>query len=551
MWRDHLTEIIVFTVLFLLVSAMGFVAARWRAPRDMAHLDEWGLGGRNFGGWITWFLVGGDLYTAYTFVAVPALVFGAGAMGFFAVPYTIVIYPLVFLVLCRLWSVSHRHGFVTPADFVRNRFDSPVLALLVAITGIVATMPYIALQLVGIEAVLKTMGVTGESTLARHLPIIIAFAILAAYTYQSGLRAPALIAFVKDTLIYIVILVAVLYLPYKLGGWGEIFDAADAKFKASPAPGDGILLNANNQLQYITLAFGSALALFLYPHSITGVLASRNRDVIKRNMSALPAYSLLLGLIALLGFMAIAAGVKPLPGATAGSVDNNTVVPVLFDQQFPDWFAGVAYAAIGIGALVPAAIMSIAAANLFTRNIYKEYLKRDASPAQEAQVSKVTSLLVKVGALAFIIFLDPQFSIDLQLIGGVIILQTLPAVALGLYTRWFHRTALIAGWAAGMGMGMWMLYQIGNPATGKKHFAGSAFPLSEFGFDTKKTIYVGIVAVLVNLVVAALLTLVLRAVKVTDGVDHTTPDDYFADEGDPRVTPGTERDADSAREPVA
>jgi SSS family solute:Na+ symporter len=89
-----------------------------------------------------------------------------------------------------------------------------------------------------------------------------------------------------------VILVAVLYLPYKLGGWGAIFDAADAKFEASPgAQADGILLNANNQLQYITLALGSALALFLYPHSITGVLASKNRNVIKRNMSALPAYS--------------------------------------------------------------------------------------------------------------------------------------------------------------------------------------------------------------------------------------------------------------------
>ncbi|MEV5765192.1 monocarboxylate uptake permease MctP [Micromonospora sp. NPDC052213] len=551
MWQDHLTEIIVFSLLFLLVSGMGFVAARWRAPKDMAHLDEWGLGGRNFGGWITWFLVGGDLYTAYTFVAVPALMFGAGAAGFFAVPYTIVIYPMVFLVLCRLWSVSHRHGFVTPADFVRSRFDSPVLALLVAITGIVATMPYIALQLVGIEAVLKTMGVTGESALARHLPIIVAFAILAAYTYQSGLRAPALIAFVKDTLIYIVILVAVIWLPYKLGGWGEIFDAADAKFDASPNPNDGVLLGANNQLQYVTLAFGSALALFLYPHSITGVLASRNRDVIKRNMSALPAYSLLLGLIALLGFMAIAAGVKPLPGAKEGSVDSNTVVPVLFDQQFPDWFAGVAYAAVGIGALVPAAIMSIAAANLFTRNIYKEYLKRDASPAQEANVSKITSLVVKVGAVACIVFLDPQFSIDLQLIGGVIILQTLPAVALGLYTRWFHRGALIAGWVAGMGLGMWMLYQIPNAATGRKHFGGSAFPLADFGFDTQKTIYVGIVAVLVNLAVAALLTVVLRAARVRDGGDATTPDDYFADEGDPRVVPGGGRDADAAPEPVA
>ncbi|GAB7038058.1 sodium:solute symporter [Catenuloplanes niger JCM 9533] len=508
---------------------MGFVAARWRAPQDLNHLDEWGLGGRNFGGWITWFLVGGDLYTAYTFVAVPALLFGAGAAGFFAVPYTIIVYPLVFLVLVRLWSVSHRHGFVTPADFVRARFASPTLALLIAITGIAATMPYIALQLVGIEAVLKTMGVTGDSALARHAPIIVAFAILAAYTYQSGLRAPALIAFVKDTLIYIVILVAVIYLPAKLGGWNNIFDAAQAKFAASPAPNDGITLNANNQLQYITLALGSAMALFLYPHSITGVLASRDRGVIKRNMSALPAYSLLLGLIALLGFMAIAAGVKPLPGAREGTVDSNTVVPLLFDQQFPAWFAGVAFAAVGIGALVPAAIMSIAAANLFTRNIYKEYLRKDATPAQEANVSKITSLVVKVGAVACIVFLDPQFSIDLQLIGGVIILQTLPAVALGLYTRWLHRGALITGWFAGMGLGMWMLYQIPNAATGRAHFGGSAFPLSKFGFDTTMTIYAGLVAVAVNLLVAVIATVIFRSMKVAEGTDTTTREDYFAD----------------------
>src|SRR5438309_971707 len=188
MWRDHLTEIVIFTVLFLVVSALGFVAARWRRAGDLNHLDEWGLGGRSFGGWITWFLIGGDLYTAYTFVAVPALLFAGGAAGFFAVPYTVIVYPMVMVFLVRLWSVAHRHGMVTPADFVRGRFQSPTLALLVAITGIVATMPYIALQLVGIEAVLKTMGVVGTSGYARHLPIIIAFGILAAYTYHSALR---------------------------------------------------------------------------------------------------------------------------------------------------------------------------------------------------------------------------------------------------------------------------------------------------------------------------------------------------------------------------
>src|SRR3954470_13795869 len=363
------TELVIFIVLFAIVSGMGFVASRWRKAKSLEHLDEWGLRGSNFGPWIAWFLLGGALYTAYTFVAVPGLVFPVGALGFFAVPYTILIFPMAFVVAPRLWSVSHKHGYVTPADFVRGRHGSATLALLIAITGIVATMPYIALQLVGIGAVLRTMGVQGE------WPLIIAFVILAAYTYQSGLRAPALIAFVKDILIYIVVLVAVIYIPIKLGGFDDIFSAANAKFTKSPPPApDGVLLADPQILGYSTLAFGSALALFLYPHSITGLLATRSRDTIRRNMAALPAYSFLLGLLALLGLMAIKAGVTPLKGSN-GKPDVNTVVPLLFDKMFPDWFAGVAFAAIGIGALVPAAIMSIAAANLFTRNIYKEYMR--------------------------------------------------------------------------------------------------------------------------------------------------------------------------------
>ncbi|MGR7023000.1 monocarboxylate uptake permease MctP [Geodermatophilus sp. URMC 62] len=519
----NVVELTIVIVLFLVVTVMGFVAARWRRAEDLMHLDEWGLGGRSFGTWITWFLLGGDLYTAYTFVAVPALMFGAGASGFFAVPYTVVIYPLVFLVVIRLWSVSHVRGFVTPADFVRARFDSPVMALLVALTGIVATMPYIALQLVGIEAILKAMGVEGE------LPLIVAFVILALYTYNSGLRAPALIAFVKDTLIYLTIIVAVIVIPAKLGGWEAIFGAAEEKFSAGT--GAGVLLPATGQLGYATLALGSALALFLYPHSITGILAASNRDVLKRNMSALPVYSLALGFIALLGFMAIAAGVTPI------GEDGNTIVPVLFQEMFPSWFAGIAFAAIGIGALVPAAIMSIAAANLFTRNIYKEFLKRDATPKQEAQVAKITSLVVKVGAVAAILFIDPQFSIDLQLIGGVIILQTLPAVALGLYTRWLHRGGLVAGWVAGMAAGLLMLYNI--PRVGpdgsvvREHFGGSSFPLAKLGLDVQSSVYAGFLALLVNLVVTVLVTVALRAARVPEGVDGTAEADYTAEREDP------------------
>ncbi|MDQ4102427.1 MAG: sodium:solute symporter [Actinomycetota bacterium] len=536
-------ELVIFTLLFALVTGLGFYAARWKRGDTLEHLDEWGLGGRKFGSWVTWFLIGGDLYTAYTFVAVPALMFGAGAMGFFALPYTVLVYPLVFLPLVRLWSVSRVHGYVTPADFVQGRYGSPTLALIVAITGIVATMPYIALQLAGLEAVLRTMGLNGAG-LVGHAPLFIAFVILALYTYQSGLRAPALIAFVKDILIYLVIIAAVIILPAQLGGWGSIFDAADAKFTATPSPNDGILLGANNQLQYVTLALGSALALFLYPHAVTGALASRSRNVIKRNMVALPAYSLVLGLLALLGYAAIAAGTAPIVNAATGRPDSNTVVPVLFADQFPSWFAGIAFAAIGIGALVPAAIMSIAAANLWTRNIYKAYLRREATAEQECKQAKIASLVVKFGAVALIVLIDPQYSIDLQLIGGVIILQTLPMVAIALYTRWFHIWGLVAGWVIGMGWGLVMLYGIPNPASGRQHFGGSALALDKLSIlgwhpfaGSPTQIYVGFVALIANLVIAALVTVVLRQMRVFNGTDETNTGDYYEDEGSPRLKP--------------
>src|SRR6185503_19755353 len=220
----------VFVFLFLIVTVLGFAAARWRRA-DLDSLDEWGLGGRGFGTFIAWFLIGGDIYTAYTFIAVPATLYAGSAVGFFAVPYTIVVYPLIFLFLPRLWSVSHRHGYVTPADFVEGRYGSRSLALAIALTGILATAPYIALQLVGIQSVLEVAGFGGTGNwFVKDLPLFIAFAVLAAYTYSSGLRAPALIAFVKDVLIYVVIIVAVIYLPHKLGGWGHVFSSVQSSF---------------------------------------------------------------------------------------------------------------------------------------------------------------------------------------------------------------------------------------------------------------------------------------------------------------------------------
>src|SRR6201997_5423103 len=212
------TALTVFIALFAFISWLGFAAANWRRG-DLDQLHEWGLGGRRFGTLITWFLVGGDLYTAYTFIAVPALAFGAGAVAFFAVPYTILIYPILLVVFPRLWSVCHKHGYITAADFVIGRFGNRWLALAIAVTGIVATMPYIALQLVGLRVVTAGVGLGVEGWLGE-ISLVIAFIIRAASTSSSVLRPPAAIAIVKDLLIYITALAACIVIPIEVGGFG-------------------------------------------------------------------------------------------------------------------------------------------------------------------------------------------------------------------------------------------------------------------------------------------------------------------------------------------
>ena len=505
--------IAVFLILFVMVACLGFVATRWRKA-DLHSVHEWGLGGRSFGTVITWFLLGGDLYTAYTFIAVPAAMFATGAVGFFAVPYTILIYPILFLCFPRLWAVAHRHGYVTAADYVKGRFGSKTLALAIALTGIAAIIPYVALQLVGMQVVFAALGIPSTFAGIPNLPVIIAFCVLAAYTYSSGLRGTALTAVVKDLLIYVTVLTAIVVIPSALGGYGKVFASIDPKLLTLPHGSDTSL---GATFSYASLALGSALALFLYPHSLTGILSSSSSMAIRKNAILLPAYSLALALLALLGYMAVAAGIKAMPEYAAGfgAFGNNFAIPALFLHMFPAWFVGVAFAAIAIGALVPASIMAIASGNLFTRNIYKQFINPNCTDRQEGRAAKLASMTVKLGALVFVLVFQTSAAIQLQLLGGVWICQTLPAVLVSLYTRWFHPTGLLAGWAAGIISGTVMAYQLS--------LKSSVYPLHLGGITVP--CYAALLALVLNFAVAALVTLVMNAVA-PDKTDETVPADY-------------------------
>ncbi|MGE4483058.1 monocarboxylate uptake permease MctP [Acidocella sp.] len=503
---SHSIAIIVFVLLILFVIALGFMAGRWKQG-NLAHIEEWGLGGRRFGTWISWFLIGGDVYTAYTFIAIPALMFGAGAIGFFAVPYTVVCYPILYLVFPKLWKVAHKYGYITGPEFVRGRYGNRWLALAIGVTGIAATMPYIALQLIGMQVVIGALGIPG------HIPLIAAFAVLAAFTWTSGLRAPAMISIVKDLLIYLTVIVAVIAIPIAMGGFGNIFaKVPPAKLLLTPPPTGSL----GSYSGYATLALGSAMALFLYPHTTTGILSSAGPKVLKRNAALLPAYTILLGLLALLGYMAIAAGVDKLPQFAAGFAQYKTsfAVPALILNEFPDWFVGVAFGAIAIGALVPAAIMAIASANIFTRDIYEPFISGSKGQS-ETRIAKLFAMVMVIGAMVFIVAIPTKFAVQLQLLGGMWVIQTFPAIVFSVFTRFFNGWALLIGWLTGIISATWLVAENSFGATWVFHIFGYTVPS-----------YIALATVLLNMIVATVLSFPLNGIANDRHKDETQAADY-------------------------
>jgi SSS family solute:Na+ symporter len=508
------TALTAFVAIFAAVSAAAFAGRLARAlaggtgstrRRDdrLPSLEGWGLADRRLGGVMTWFLMGGTIYTAYTFLAVPALVYSAGGAGLFALPYTVIFYPMALLVLPRLWRVARDNDLVTPADVVRSRYSSPALGAAVAVCGMLATMPYVALQLLGIQALLTVLGVP-PGGLVADAALTAVFSVLAIATYRDGLRAPAAISVVKTALVFTALGVLVVVVTHRLGGIGTIFDTATPVLERRSGLPDGLPVTQPAATAYASLALGSALALLCYPHVLTTAFAARDADVLRRNMIALPAWTLLLGLFAMLGVAATAACVLAPRG------HSELAVPLLIDQVLPDWATGVVFGALGIGALVPAAVMSVSAGTTFARNIYVEYVQPTATPATQVRVARLVSLLFKFGALAFALGLRPQDSINLQLLGGVWILQTAPALLGGLWVRWFHRRALLAGWAVGMVTGTVLV-----ASGGFSSLVSLAGPPGPFA------VYAALPALLANLLVATALTPLLDRAGVARGIDRT------------------------------
>ncbi|MEM0133904.1 MAG: sodium:solute symporter [Thermoplasmatales archaeon] len=498
---DNVEVLAVFVSLFILFVALGFWSSRFRKG-DMSDLGEWALAGRRLGGYLAWFLVGADLYTAYTFIAIPESLYVKGAVYFFAVPYVGMTFGVAMITMPRLWKLSKKNNYVTAVDMVRDKFNSKTLALVIALTGIVAELPYIALQIYGMQAVLTVMIgqlVTSDAATLTEVSLIIAFIILAAFTFTSGLRGAVVTAVMKDAIIFVTVIVVIVLVPIYIGGFGHAF-ASLPKLATGGSTLAPLFLNG-----FISLSIMSALALYLYPHAVNGVLSTNSTKRLRMSTALLPLYGVGLALLALFGVLIYGSSKALAMVHIYGAV---TTVPDLIYSYFPPWFVGFAFLGIFIGGLVPASIMAISQANLLTRNVIKPYWPK-MTPKTEARMAKYFSIMFKFIALAFIFIIQATYSLQLQLVGGIIVLQTLPAIFLALYTKKLEKWSVGIGWAAGMITGLTMLLY--------SNFVQFKYPSIEtvfFKFSTPLSfLYVGLIALVVNIVIAIVGSLLVGVSK--------------------------------------
>ncbi|WCK56390.1 sodium:solute symporter [Aneurinibacillus sp. Ricciae_BoGa-3] len=428
------TALAITIIVVLAVVLIGFLSGRNKSNRS--SVEEWSVGGRRFGSLLVWFLVGADLYTAYTFLGLTSTAFKGGSTAFFAIPYCILAYFLAYFFLPRLWKVAKVHKFMTLADYAKGRFNSKLLSSLIAIVGVLMLIPYIDLQLSGIQ---DTIRVAGTGFINVNVVVIGSFFLVALYTFFSGIKGPTYTAVIKDILVWAIMLFMVISLPIiHFGSWNHMVGAISQKApQLLTIPTSG----PKGIPWFITASIVSALALFMWAHAATGVFASKSAEALRKNAMLLPLYNIVLILVIFLGFTAY----MVLPKNT----DPRFAFLNLIQVSYGGVPQGLAYATIALASLIPCSIMAIGASNLFANNIYRDLI----NPKVEGKtLTLVTRLMVFVVIGLALLFglLFPTALVSLQLLGVSGMVQIFPAIVISLFWRNQSKEATIIGLIVGL-----------------------------------------------------------------------------------------------------
>jgi SSS family solute:Na+ symporter len=472
------------------VIAIGLALAA-RRGHDM-NLEQWTLGGRGFGAMLVFVLMAGEIYTTFTFLGGSGWAYGRGAPAFYILCYSTVAYTMSYFLLPAIWRYAQPRKLVSQADFFVTKYDSPSLGVLVSLVGVAALVPYLVLQLKGLGILVSE---ASYGTISSATAIWTGTIALVGYVVVSGVRGSAWTAALKDVMIFAIVVAIGIYLPYHYyGGYGEMFRAID---RAKP----GFLTLAPTGMSstwVISTVLLSACGFYMWPQYFASVYTAKSDDVFRKNAALLPAYQLVVLFVFFAGF----AAVLTVPGLTGSDADLSLLR--VSKQTFSSWTVGLIGAAGLLTALVPGSMILITTTTIIAQNLY-----RAAVPsATDRSVAGVARGLVPVIALiaAVMALKGGAAIVSLLLMGYNFVTQLFPGLLLSLGARPRVSTgAVFSGIVAGEATVAYL--SLSNTTV------AALLPSAP---QILKDLNVGIVALLVNLAVTAIVALVVRPKPVRD-----------------------------------
>ncbi len=467
---------------FVVAIALGLYAKRGHTMT----LEQWSVGGRGFGSLFVFLLMAGEIYTTFTFLGGSGWAYGKGAPALYILCYLTLAYSLSYFLLPAIWRYARGRRLVSQADFFSAKYESPAMGLLVSVVGVAALVPYLVLQLKGLGIIVAEASYGAISPATAMWSGTVA---LMVYVVVSGVRGSAWTATLKDLMILIVVVAMGVYLPFHYhGGYGAMFAAIDAAkpgFLTLPASG-------MSQSWFVSTVLLTSVGVYTWPQFFAGVYTAKSENVFRKNAVMLPLYQLVVLFVFFTGFAATLA----VPGLTGADADLSLFR--LAKATFAPWAVGTIGAAGLLTALVPGSVLLITAATILAKNVFRAAVPHSS----EQTVGFVARAMVPVLALCalYLALHGGQAIVALLLMGYNVVTQLFPALVLSFGDRpRISTTAAMAGIIAGE-------FTVAVVSLSGMSLAKLAPSLPQ----AAKDLNIGIVALLVNLAVVAVVSVFVR-----------------------------------------
>lgn len=424
------------TIIFIFVvfaTLLGVYAGRHKKM----DLENWSVGGRDFGGVLVWVLMAGEIYTTFSFLGASGWAYSKGAPTFYILIYIALAYVLSYFILPPIWRLGKKHKLVTQSDYFAQRFSSKWLGVLVAVVGVLFIVPYLQLQLTGLGLIVD---IASGGAISKNVAILIAFVMVALFVFASGIRGTAWVSVLKDIMMIVAMIVVGIELPYHyFGGIGPMFEhlmAEKPDFLKLPGGTDNL-----NVVWFMSTSLLTACGFYMWPHYFNAVFTSKSANTFKKNSIVLPLYQLGLVFVFFAGFTALLV----VPGLKNGDLS----FLILVAKTYPTWFLGLIGAAGAITAMVPSAVLILTASTILSKNIIKEAFLPNLSNKSVGVLARWLVILITFIALIFAIAL-PSALVNLLLIGYDGVTQFFPGVVLGLLWARTSKEGVASGIIAGL-----------------------------------------------------------------------------------------------------